>query len=598
MRTPSYLLARIRFEKTESRHPSGHPVFKNRAPGETVTTLTCGAFDSHWLASPSTTVATSPAASDVTLVLHGELYPHRGPTSADDCLEAYLEKGMGFVEHLSGSFAMGVIDLRQARIFLATDPINSRKLFFGRHDGSVWLSTAHTLHRHPCSGRPDPAGLAHCLVNGVPLNGHTPFKGIRVLERASVHELVTNSAHTRTYWSYEPDGGSLAPKDSLKTDLRDALLEAVKRQLPDSGEMFLSLSGGYDSVAVLGALGHHGVDGVRCFTYRKPSETERSDASVAREMAKIAGYEYTEIEAYGDSAAHVVDENVRWGCGLTRLVVETDSWRTLRSIMPEDDATTLWVADECLGMSPPRVLRNVSDTFNSLAIGDWSSLGSLSRCFSRSAAALLAEALRTDLESIREGCRAIQDPYVLRDYLYLHERLPRLLSWREAFAEPCGRVRNPLMDRDILELRQSFPRQMGLGKSLYKDTVTELFPDLFSLERAAAGMWFAGQWCRDALRTHSVDLANLVRGAKSPLDPFLTPDTLLGLIEEASRSEGTPPSEIGRVRGLRGRFRKRVGRIGKRTLPASVPGRVRVDPAVFILRAVTLRELYRRRADW
>ncbi len=95
-----------------------------------------------------------------------------------------------------------------------------------------------------------------------------------------------------------------------------------------------------------------------------------------------------------------------------------------------------------------------------------------------------------------ESNRAIQDLYDLREYLYLDQRLPRLLSWREAYAEPCGEVRNPLVDREVLELRQRFPKHLTLGKQLFKDTVTEMFPDLFAIDRAVAGSWHAGQWCR------------------------------------------------------------------------------------------------------
>ncbi len=74
---------------------------------------------------------------------------------------------------------------------------------------------------------------------------------------------------------------------------------------PRTGDVCLSLSGGYDSTAVLGALRMLDVPDVRCYTYRKTTEGSRSDASVARQMAAIAGYEYTEIEAYRDDVATV-----------------------------------------------------------------------------------------------------------------------------------------------------------------------------------------------------------------------------------------------------------------------------------------------------
>lgn len=597
MHTPSYFLASIRPGGNSPADLGRQPAFRDRPPRDTITSVECGAFDIWLLTSPATEIAESSRSGDVTVVLHGELYANPGPTSAAGCLEAYMRNGMGFVADLHGSFVLGVIDRRLGRVLFATDPVNSRMLFFGEYDGLAWISTMHAFHLHPCSGKPDPAGLAHCLVNGVPMNGRTPFDGVRVLDRASIHEIQGVGVKSESYWQYWPQPRTDRSESAFKTDLRNALLAAVKRRVPLERPVVLSLSGGYDSTAILGALGHLGVSDVRCITYRKPAETDRSDANVARKMAAIAGYAHTEIEAYRDDVATVIGENVRWGHGLTRLVVETDTWRILRGLLPADGRTTFWVADECFGMNPPRKLENRADVLNSLAFADWSSLGPLTGLFPQSVASLLDDALRDDLESMLERSRAIRDPYVLRDYLYLDQRLSRLLSWREAFAEPCGEVRNPLIDREVLELRQRFPKHMTLGKCLYKDTVKEMFPDLFAIDRAAADVWFAGQWSRDQLRTHSGELTRMVRdGSSSPLDSYLPPEALLRVIEQEANCAGTRPRLARRARRMMGRARTRIRILGRPERPALRPQPPAVDPAVFVLRAIILRELYRQRA--
>jgi hypothetical protein len=532
----------------------------------------------------------------VVVVLHGELYPDSSLAAPERCLEAYMRMGAGFVASLHGSYALAVADKRSGRVFLATDPVNTRKLFVGEDQGILWISTMHALHLHPCSGKPDLAGIAHCLVNGVPLNGRTPFDGVRVLERASIHDIGASGVKSKPYWSYESRPAHGVTRQSLKHALRDTLIAAVERQLPSAGEVCLSLSGGYDSTAILGAFGRLGMAQVRCFTYRKPTESDnRSDVSVARKMAAIAGYAHTEIEAYRDDVATVIGENVRWGHGLTRLVVETDAWRTLRGLLPADERVTLWVADVCFGMSPPRTLHDTADVLNSLAFADWSSLGPLRRLFPESVSSLFEDALSEDLESMLGRSRAIRDPYVLRDYLYMDQRLPRLLSWREAFAEPCGEVRNPLIDREVLELRQQLPSHLALGKRLYKDTVTELFPQLFAIDRAVAGPWFAEQWCRDVVRAQSDHLERMIRANSSPLDPYLPPEALLRVIRSEAGSAGARRRVTSNLRLQRGRIRSRLRKIGRASPPAFKPQRTFVDPAVFVLRAITLRELFRPR---
>jgi len=549
-----------------------------------------------WITSSSGSAATNSPADDVAVVLHGELYPDAGPTAPQRCLEAYLRTGTGFVAGLHGSFVLAIADGRQGRVLLVTDPVNSRKLFHGVHDGAAWFSTMHALQWHPCSGAPDPAGIAHCLVNGVPLNGRTPFAGVRVLERGSIHEIRGTRVESDRYWRYDPQPMDAAAAGSLEGDLSDALIGAVSRRLPSEGRVCLSLSGGYDSTAVLGALCRLGVPDVRCFTYRKPRETTRSDASVARRMATLKGHSHTEIPAYEDDPLTVVADNVSRGAGITRLVVETDTWRTLRGLLPPTERTTFWVADVCFGMSPPRILRDGRDALRSLAFGDWTSLGPLRRLFPRRVGAMFDDALRDDLRTMLDRYRAIGDPYLVRDCLYLDQRLQRLLSWREAFAEPVGEVRNPWIDREILELRQYFPIRMSMGKALFKETVRNLFPDLFAVGRAAGGSWHAGHWCREVILTHAEELGQLIRSRPSPLDSLLPPDRLSSLID-GEGGENTLQRLMERSRTLPGRAQNWVRTGGSGKSRPFRPLSPSVDAPVFLLRALVLRELFRERAS-
>ncbi len=593
MHTLSYFLAAIRPVGDYATDLATDSVFCGRPPGDIVFSVVCGDFEICLLTSRTTGVVSSDVDGGVILVLHGELYSGSGPTSAEGCLEAYMQRGLSFLPDLHGSFALTVIDGRQGRVFLATDLLNSRKLFFGKHRGLAWISTMHAFHLHPCSGRPDPAGVAHCLVNGIPLNGLTPFEGVRVLERASIHEIRGLDMKSESYWQYSPRPRTDRLEGAFKKDVQDTLVAAIGRRVSQDEPAVLSLSGGYDSTAVLGTLRHLQVTDVRCITYKIPGEGDLGDAGVAGKMATIAGYPHTEIEAYRDDVAAVIAENVRWGNGLTRLVVETDAWRSLRECLPSDRRTTFWVADECFGMVPSHTLLDDADVLNSLAFADWSSLGPLTALFPRTVTSLLGGALRADLDSMLERNRAIQDPYVLRECLYLEQRLPRILSWREAYAGSCGEVRIPLIDREVLELRQQLPQHMKLERRLYKETVTELFPDLFAIGRAVGPGWFAGNWCREAVRTQSDRLARMVRANASPLDEYLPPEMLLRVIgQEARRAAAIRRLAWRARRGLR----NRLPLIGRPGVENGRPRRPTVDSAVFLLRAITLREVFRSRA--
>ena len=62
-------------------------------------------------------------------------------------------------------------------------------------------------------------------------------------------------------------------------------------RLYDRPQVFLSLSAGYDSAGLLGALAFDlRVPEVRCFSYDHGAPPPNSDASLARQMAECAGY--------------------------------------------------------------------------------------------------------------------------------------------------------------------------------------------------------------------------------------------------------------------------------------------------------------------
>jgi len=219
---PSYFVAVIRTGRGHALDREHERVFRRaRGSGRQLSVVT-DAFSCHFLLSAATTVAVESPGGDVTLVFHGELYPDLSTTPAARCLEAYLKEGMRFVAELHGSFALVVVDKRVGRVAFATDPINSRKLFCGDYGGYTWVSTALAFHLHPSSGDLDIAGVAHYLVNGIPLYNRALFRGIRVLERAAVHEFGDRGLISESYWHFEFDPRLEASEKTLRQVLQQS----------------------------------------------------------------------------------------------------------------------------------------------------------------------------------------------------------------------------------------------------------------------------------------------------------------------------------------------------------------------------------------
>jgi hypothetical protein len=202
--------------------------------------------------------------------------------------------------------------------------------------------------------------------------------------------------------------------------------------------------------------------------------------------------------------------------------------------------------------------------------------------------------LNADLELILSKRREIRDLYYLRDYLYLEQRLSRLLSWRETFAGAHAQVRTPFTDVSILDVMRTVPTSLKLGKRLYKDLVAGLFPSMLPHRRARSAGWSAGQWFRGQLGSDRQALIQLLTECTNPLDAYLPPDVL----QELSSKCDPAPAQL---RRWRHNTKRAVGSLGSRFSRARSDGErprprpISVHPAVFLVRAAFLRELYRQR---
>lgn len=533
------------------------------------------------------------AGGDVLLALHGVVHTDGGDAPAARLVDDYVALGVdGLARGLRGSFALLVLDRRLDRAFLVTDPVNSRKLYHGHPGGRAWVSTARAVEHHPARGGAlDTTGLAHHLVNGIPLGGRTLYEGLSVLPRASVHELRDRGWTSRPYWSFAFDGGAAVPESELGDRLEHALVSAVRRSLPDAGHVHLSLSAGYDSTCILGLLARLGAEDVRCFSYTKlPGGAADDDARTAGRMAARAGYRHTVVPGCGDDLATVLDDNARLGRGLARLVIETDAWRRVGDMVSSDGPATLWVGDECFGWTDVE-LRGMDDVFASLGIGSWRSLGWLGRLLPRRSAKTLGDALEEDLRALAAGAPG-GDVHQIRDYLYLEQRLPRILSWRETFAGDRAGVRNPLLDRNVLDVVASLPTPLRRGKRLFRRTATRMFPELFEADRVG-GTWSVPAWIdREVRRSRDWILASLAE--PSPLDDVVPPGVLSRLARDELGAGDRLRRHATAARRTVGRARRRLSTGALTTSRATRPRKPAVAPGTFLLRSLQLRELLRR----
>ena len=173
------------------------------------------------------------------LAVNGEIYNHQEIRrryagkydfrTGSDCeviLALYRDRGPDFLEELSGIFAFALYDAEKDAFFIARDPIGVIPLYIGFDDadGKVYVASELKALEGQCE-RYEPFLPGHCYWSREP--------GMKRWYR-------------RDWMSYE------AVKDGPASvlSIREALMEAVKRQLMSDVPYGVLLSGGLDSSVI------------------------------------------------------------------------------------------------------------------------------------------------------------------------------------------------------------------------------------------------------------------------------------------------------------------------------------------------------------
>ena len=172
------------------------------------------------------------------LAVNGEIYNHHDIRkrfagkydfqTGSDCeviLALYREKGIDFLEDLSGIFAFALYDAEKDEFLIARDPIGVSPLYIGYDaDGKVYVASELKALEGNCE-RYEPF-----------LPGHYYWS----------REGKMNRYYTRDWFSYD------AVKDNGASvqDIHDSLEDAVRRQLMSDVPYGVLLSGGLDSSVI------------------------------------------------------------------------------------------------------------------------------------------------------------------------------------------------------------------------------------------------------------------------------------------------------------------------------------------------------------
>tara|TARA_R110002096_G_scaffold25004_3_gene78617 strand:+ start:416 stop:2116 length:1701 start_codon:yes stop_codon:yes gene_type:complete len=307
------------------------------------------------------------------------------------------------------------------------------------------------------------------------------------------------------YYSYRPQLGSDSNMDSRNWsgELLALLKQSIRRVIEraNGNTIWIPLSAGYDSRAVLAGLLDQGYDNIRCFSY---GNAHNMEAKVAEEIATKAGvpWEFCESKRAWSSSDFHGEEGTDYflyagGIGTTPCLTEYAALRHLSRldrIKADDIVVNGQSGDFLTGGHLPKV-----DTERALVSFIESKHYGLLK---GEVSALDIPSLWDKWKSIYGGSGQFNDPKPfdadVRDYLTFEwqERQSRYVVNQQRAYDYLGiKWELPLWDADLIEFFQEAPVECHRDQSLYLNLLKEWNPlGLFDDGRKPYNPWMNYRW--------------------------------------------------------------------------------------------------------
>ena len=237
--------------------------------------------------------------------LHGQLDSEEVVTRSD-CeppLHLYRKYGLDFVDHLRGMYAIALYDPIEGQLVLARDPFGIKPLYYAQTDyGFVFASEPQALIE---SGMIVPlineTARAELLQLQFTTGAGTVFdKIMRVLPGESVVVRGGRVVARRRRSVLSSDGVADWSEEQALEIIETALRDSVEVHQRSDVPYGMFLSGGVDSSALLALMADLNDKPVQAFAAGFSGASVPDERAHAREVARIAGAEMTELSIDAD----------------------------------------------------------------------------------------------------------------------------------------------------------------------------------------------------------------------------------------------------------------------------------------------------------
>ena len=456
------------------------------------------------------------------LFIDGVIYNH----NTDRLISGFVSEGADYVSQLEGNFLIFLVV--DSSFHILTDKINSRKAFYAFIDDKWYISNnIDCLPKNRSNISID--GVACYIANGVMLNNLTLFQNIKQTKRASIHRFENDKISIHRYWdlSFSHSSEKQIDEKRCKIDFKRLLIDAVKIRYNKDVNTGISLSAGYDVRGILGIL-HESIkaSGISCFSYALNDHPKPgTDAFVSKKIADEYQFPHDTIKTYKGNLIEFLINNAFEGKCLTNFSDELDAWHYLAEKGHYND---IFVGDMAFGIGGNE--KSINDILRIVQVRSPSGFKWLKHYLSKKVYNDIYRSIKNLNSSIIRTVEVFPHLQDKKDYLYFDQRLNHVqLPWRENICGQAGFVHIPYLDGEVLNFISKLPMHLRKGKSLYRETIIDMYPDLFSIPRAE-DLGYKVNWAKEIAKNRKA-LIKLNLELNSRLDEFISKEEILYMIK-------------------------------------------------------------------
>ena len=249
--------------------------------------------------------------NSIVLVFNGEIYNYqslkaqikdytfRTNSDSEVLMAAYIQWGMGFVNHLNGMFAFAIWDKRKKNFILGRDRIGIKPLYYAEHNGAIVFASEirSILNANVLENKIDANALVD-YVNYATVHGpNTIIHGLKTLPPGHLMVVNENESKLSSYWDVRKAIKEIEiPNEAIKVQdqIRESFLKAVQARLVADVPYGAFLSGGIDSSLVVAAASKVNNGKINTFSVTFDEE-EFNEGKYARLIAKKYNTDHHEI---------------------------------------------------------------------------------------------------------------------------------------------------------------------------------------------------------------------------------------------------------------------------------------------------------------